>query len=107
MIYYSICFNLLQNLILLNKDNVSIICDPTTKIYENITCEVELYPVNPYATVIAEYPDELIRDGYFLSTNPFKFYKYFKKLGNFTFTVSVTSKITTKKTFWVNVVFGK
>ena len=63
--------------------------------------------MNPYATVLAEYPDELIRNGYFMSTNPFKFKKYFKKLGNFSFTVTVISKIATTKNFWVNVVFGK
>ena len=72
-----------------------------------MSCEILVYPYNPYATVLADYPDELYRDGYYLSSNPFTFYKYFKKLGNFTFTVSVTSKITTSQTFWVNVVYGR
>jgi hypothetical protein len=78
-------------------------CQESVEIYENMTCEIFLNVYNPSAVLMVDFLQELKTEGYFLSSNPYKFSRYFKTAGNFTFKLSVTTKRVFTQTFWVNV----
>ena len=78
-------------------------CQKSVDIYANMTCEIYQYIYNPKAVLVATFPSESTKIGYFISSNPFRFNSSFKTTGNLFFTIAVTSKVTIAKSFQISV----